>query len=118
MFDHVKCLKDRFTFAYYVYDSKYCKILIIVCCDMQSEDGTIQTLFWKKLNYVMAENGVSNVNFKGFMTDGTHAKWIAVIKIYGEGDQTLLMMGPKRTCLFHWSQSLDKVAQKYIKASL
>ena len=28
------------------------------------------------------------------------------------------MVGRERTCLFHWSQSLDKVTQKYIKTSL
>ena len=27
-------------------------------------------------------------------------------------------MGRERTCLFHWSQCLDKVTQKYIKTSL
>ena len=53
----------------HVYDSQYCKVLTIACCDMKSEDGTTQTLFWKKMNVVMAENGVSKVNFKGFMAD-------------------------------------------------
>ena len=48
---------------------RYCKTLTIACCDMQSEDGTTQTLFWKNLNFVMAENDVSNVIFKGFMAD-------------------------------------------------
>ena len=28
------------------------------------------------------------------------------------------MVGSERTCIFHWSQSLDKVTQKYIKTSL
>jgi hypothetical protein len=45
MFDHVKCLKDWTTLACYVYDSKYCTVLTIACCDMQSEDGIAQTLF-------------------------------------------------------------------------
>ena len=52
--------------AYHVYDSQYCKVLTIACCDMQSEDGTIQTLFWNKLNVVMTQNSISNVIFKEF----------------------------------------------------
>ena len=36
---------------------------------MQSEDGITQTLFWENLKSVMSENGVSKVNFKGFMAD-------------------------------------------------
>ena len=34
MFDHVKRLKDWTTLACHVYDSKYCKMLTIACCDM------------------------------------------------------------------------------------
>ena len=33
---------------------------------MQFEDGTTQTLFWINMNAIMAENDVSEVNFKGF----------------------------------------------------
>src|ERR1700737_2135863 len=118
MFDHVKCLKGWTTLVCHVYDSKYCKVLTIACCDMQSEDGVAQTFFWKNLNSVMSENGVSKVNFKGFMADSAQANWNAVRKIYGVGDPSLPMVGRERTCLFHWSQSLDKVTQKYIKTSL
>jgi hypothetical protein len=45
IFDHVKRLKDWTTLACHVYDSKYCKMLTIACCDMQFEDGVAQTLF-------------------------------------------------------------------------
>jgi hypothetical protein len=38
--------------------------------------------------------------------------------IYGDGDQSLPMVARDRTCFFHWSASLDKVTQKYIKSSL
>ena len=38
--------------------------------------------------------------------------------IYGNGDPTLPMVARKRTRLFHWSASLDKVTQKYSKPSL
>jgi hypothetical protein len=66
----------------------------------------------------MAENGVLNVNFKGFMADSAQANWNAVKTIYGDGDPNLPMVARERTCLFHWSVSLDKVTQKYIKPSL
>ena len=46
-FEHVKRLKDWTTFACHVYNNKYCKVLTIACCDMQSEDGIAQTLFGK-----------------------------------------------------------------------
>ena len=64
IFDHVKRLKDWTTMTCHVYDSRYCKVLIIACCDMQSEDGASQILFWENINFVMAKNGVPNVNFK------------------------------------------------------
>jgi hypothetical protein len=73
MFDHVKRLRDWTTMACHVYDNRYCKVLTIACCDMQSEDGATQVLFWENLNAVMAENGVPNVNFKGFMADSAQA---------------------------------------------
>jgi hypothetical protein len=38
--------------------------------------------------------------------------------IYGDGDPSLPMVARERTCLFHWSASLDKVTHKYIKPSL
>ena len=118
MFDHVKRLKDWTTMACHVYDSRYCKVLTIACCDMQSEDGAAQTLFWENLNVVMAENGVPKTNFKGFMADSAQANWNAVRRVYGDGDPSLPMVARERTCLFHWSASLDKVTQKYIKPSL
>ena len=73
MFDHVKCVKDSITMTCHVYDSQYCKVLTIAYCDIQSEDGTTQTVFWENLNIVMAENVVSKVNFKGFMRDSAQA---------------------------------------------
>ncbi len=73
MFDHVKRLKDWTTLACHVYDSKYCKVLTIACCDMQFEDGVAQTFLWENLNSFMLENKVSKVNFKGFMDDSAHA---------------------------------------------
>ena len=118
MVDHVKRVKDWTVMACYVYDSRYCKVQTIACCNMQSEDGTTQALFWKKLNVVMAENGVSKVIFKGFMTDCAQANWNTVKMIYSDDDPTLPMVACERICFFHQSASLDKVTQKYIKPSL
>ena len=38
--------------------------------------------------------------------------------IYRDGDPSLPMVAREHICLFHWSASLDKVTQKYIKPSL
>jgi hypothetical protein len=73
MFDHVKRLKEWTTMACHVYNNRYCEVLTIVCCGIQSIDGATQTLFWELLNVVMAENGVPKVNFKGFMSDNGQA---------------------------------------------
>jgi hypothetical protein len=118
MFDHVKRLQDWTTMACHVYDSKHCKVLTIACCDMQSEDARAQTIFWENLNVVMLENGVPNVNFKGFMADSAQANWIVVRKIYGDGDTSVPLEGRERTCLFDWSANLDKITQKHIRPSL
>ena len=78
--------------ACHVYESQYYKMLIIACCDMQFEDGATQTLFWKKLNVVIADNGVPKVHFKGFMADSAHASWDTARMIYGDGDPSLPMV--------------------------
>ena len=85
MFDHVKHLKDRTTMVCRVYDNGYCKVLIIDCRNIQSEDGATQILFWKNLKFVMAKNVVPNVTFKGFMVNGALTNWNAVKMIYGDG---------------------------------
>lgn len=42
MLDHVKHLKDWMTIACHVYNTKYCEVLTIVCCDMQTKDSVAQ----------------------------------------------------------------------------
>ena len=69
MFDHVKRVKDWTSMTCHVYDSRYCKVLTIACCDMQYGNGTTKILFWENLNVVMVENSVSKVIFKGFIAD-------------------------------------------------
>ena len=53
----------------HVYDSKYCKELTIVCCDMHSEDDTTQILFKEKFEYCYGGEWSVNHNFKGLMAD-------------------------------------------------
>ena len=84
----------------HVYDSRYCKVLTIACCDMQSEDGATQILFWKILNSIMAENSVPNIHFKEFMADKAQANWNVVRTIYEDGDPSLPMVARERACLF------------------
>ena len=58
------------------------------------------------------------MNFKGFMVDIVQANWNAVKKIYAGDNPNLPIVSCEHTCLFHWSQSLVKVSQSYIKAFL
>jgi hypothetical protein len=69
MFDHVKHVKGWTTLACHVYDFLYYKVMMIVICDMQYEDMAVQCVMWWNLNKVMANNGVPNPNFKGFMAN-------------------------------------------------
>ena len=64
MFDHVKRVRGWTTMACHVYDSKYCRVMSIVVCDMQSKDTIAQTIFWKNLNAVVARHDISNPKFK------------------------------------------------------
>jgi hypothetical protein len=66
------------TLTYHVYDPFYCKVMMIVICDMQFEDMKVQCIMWWKLNKVMVRNCVSNPNFRGFMVDITQANWNAI----------------------------------------
>ena len=66
----------------------------------------------------MADNGVPNVNFKGFMADSAQANWIAVKKVYGSGNPDEPMEDCERTCFYHWSPNLNKYTMKYIKPEL
>lgn len=118
MFDHVKRVKSWTTMACHVYDSKYCRVMSIAVCDMQSEDTAAQTIFWKNLNAVIARHGIPLPKFKGFMADSAQANWNAVRIVYGSGDATTPMENQERTCLFHWTQSLEKHTKADIRPNL
>jgi hypothetical protein len=108
MFDHVKHVEGWTTLACHVYDSFYHKVMTIAICDMQYEDLEVQWVMWWNLNKVMANNGVLNPNFKGFMVDNAQANWNIVQIVYGCGDLGELMVDRERTYFFHWNQSMDK----------
>ncbi len=118
MFDHIKRVKEWTMMACHVYEPRYYKVLTIACCDMQSEDHKAQALFWENLNKVMAENGVPNVNFRGFMADSAGGNWMAVRQVYGTGDPHIPMLDKERSCFFHFMANLDKYTTKYIKLSM
>lgn len=118
MFDHVKRVKDWTSMACHVYDATYCRVMTIAVCDMQSEDVAAQIIFWNNLNAVVARHNVSNVQFKGFMADSAQANWNAIRIVYGSGDASIPMEDQERTCLFHWTQSLEKHTKADIRADL
>lgn len=118
MFDHVKRVKDWTTMACHVYDTTYCKVMTIVVCDMQSEDTQSQCLLWNALNRVMAKHGVPATNFKGFMADNAQANWNDVRQVYGTGDPKVPLQNRERTCLFHWTKSLEAHTIKLIKPTM
>ena len=92
--------------------------MTIAVCDMQSEDVAAQSVVWKNLNAIMAQHGVNKVNFKGFMADSAQANWNVVRIIYGSGDASEKMVDRERTCLFHWTQSLEKHTKADIRQDL
>jgi hypothetical protein len=118
MFDHVKRVKEWTTMACHVYDAAYCKVMTIAVCDMQLEDTKVQCIMWRELNNLMAKNSVQNTNFKGFMADSAHANWNADRIVYGSGDPKVPMENRERTCLLHWTTSLKRHTQKYIKPDM
>lgn len=118
MFDHVKRVKQWTTMACHVYDSTYCKVMTIAICDMQSEDVVAQCIFWNNLNAVVARHNILKPVFKGFMADNAQANWNAVRMVYGSGDATVPMENQERTCLFHWTQSLEKHTKANIRPDL
>jgi hypothetical protein len=62
----------------HIYDPEYCKVITIAVCDMQSESSDAQTQVWLSMLNILDKNGMSNVNFKGFMCDSTQANFNVV----------------------------------------
>lgn len=114
MFDHVKRVKSWTTLACHVNDSKYCKVMTIAVCDMQTEGTEGQMIFWNCLNNVMKDNDVPNPNFKGFMCDIAQTNFNVVQIVYGSGDPKVPMMDREPTCFFHWATSMHNHTEKHI----
>jgi hypothetical protein len=54
----------------HVYDMTYYKVLIIIICDMQSDDLDSQVFMRSSLTRLVKKVGrIENVNFKGFMAN-------------------------------------------------
>ena len=52
------------------------------------------------------------------MADSAQANWNVVRIVYGGGDPTVPMEEWERTCLFHWTQSLEKHTKADIRGDL
>lgn len=118
MFDHVKRVKDWTTMACHVYDPVYQRVMTIAVCDMQSKDTESQQLMWEALIHVMASNGLPSPNFVGFMADSAQANFNADRIVFGTEDPKVPMPGRERTCLFQWTQSLDRHTKADIKPDM
>jgi len=114
MFDHVKHVQGWTTTACHVYDPIYCKIMSIAIYNMQSKDIKAQCILWRKLNAIVLKKGVRNPNFKGFMVDNAQANWNVVHIVYGIRYPIVKLIDKEHTCLFHWTQSLDKHTKQLI----
>jgi len=101
--------------AYHVYDCQYKKVMTIAMCNMQFKDTKVQVQFWRSLNIVMAQHGLVDLKFKGFMADNAMANWNAVRVAYSSGKLDDIIENRERMCLLHWSTSLHKHIQKHIK---
>ncbi len=66
----------------------------------------------------MLKHGFPKSNFKGFMANNTQANWNAIKIVYGLGDPYVRMIDKEHTCLFHWTQSLDRHTKQLIKLEL
>jgi hypothetical protein len=118
MFDHVKRVKDWTTMGVHVYDPEYCKVMTIAICDMQSESSDAQTQVWLSMLNILDKNGMSNVNFKGFMCDSAQTNFNAVRILFGSGDPTVPIENKEKTCQFHWRMSLERHTKQLIRLDL
>ena len=73
---------------------------------------------WRSMLAVIEKHGILDANFCGFMTDSTQANVNAVREISGSGDKSQPMENKEKTCMFHWTMTLDRHTKQYIKAEL
>ena len=102
----------------HIYDLENCKVMTIAVCDMQSDSSNAHTQVWlSKLN-ILDKNGMSNVNFKGFMCNSAQINFNVVRILFGSGDPTVPMENKERTCQFHWRMSLECHTKQLIRLDL
>jgi hypothetical protein len=66
----------------------------------------------------MLKFNLTKPNFKGFTVDNAHANWNVVHIVYGSRDASVKMVDKERTCLFHWTQLLDRHTKQLIALEL
>ena len=108
MFDHVKRINRWTILGVHIYDPIHCKVMTICVCDMKSESLEHQKQMWRSMLAIMEKHGILNVNFYGFMADSAQANFNAVREIFGSRDKSQPMENKERTCLFHWTMTLDR----------
>ena len=52
------------------------------------------------------------------MADSAQANWNAVRIVYGDGNPASPLVNRERTCLFHWTQSMEKHTKADIRSDL
>jgi hypothetical protein len=102
----------------HIYDPDYRKVMTITVCNMQSEVADVQERVWLSLLNVLDKNGVTKVNFKGFMCDSVQANFNAVRVLFGSRDPKVPMVNTERTCLFHWKMALERHTKQLTKPEL
>ena len=71
------------TFACDIYDSRYCKIMIIALCDMMSEIHDAQAYLRHGFNDIIVGHSLSQRQLQGFMADSVESNWNFICEIYG-----------------------------------
>ncbi len=61
----------------------------------------------------MANKGVPNPSFNGFMVNSAKANWNVVWIVYGSWNASEPMVDKEWTCFFHWNQSMDRHKTTY-----
>jgi len=92
--------------------------MTIAVYDMHSKDYVAQIVFWKNLNSILARHGVFHPKFKGFIADSAQTNSNVLKTIYESSDIHIPMENQERTCLFYWTQSMEKHTKVDIRLDL
>lgn len=64
---------------------------------------------------MLEKQGLKNPNFKGFMVNNVQENFNVVRIVFGFGDAFISLVNKECTCLFHWTQLMEKHAKKLIQ---